>query len=596
MTARPRPRIAFVTDTLFGAYQSELRKAFERAALSRGFDLLVIIGRGLGHADPAERAQNLVYEWLTTESLDGAVLLSGTLVNFAGTGPLEGLVARLGALPKVSIGAALQRAPSITVDNRAGMRTAVAHLIELHGCRRIGYLAGPSDNPESLARLEGYRYALEAQLLPFDQTLVEHAPFTIAGGQASMQKLLERGRVFDAIVAANDALAVGAARVLGACGLSVPDRVRLMAFDDSPVAVSALLSSVAQPFNQLALHALDALEALMQGRAVRDIAFSPRLALRDSCGCGDADGRSLLPSFPNGKPVADYLAAQRPLLAETLQEINAACFDWWSTRAERLISGVEAAVAGNERAFFLTLDTLVAEAFEDGVPVEQIGRSLTRLQRHLQGAPEMQALDRVWGRALARLTIALGKVERKSRMEGAARSSALRDAMLGLWSVEQERQLAERLASELPRMGVKRAYLGLLAGPGRDQLQPCLQLEASGKARWGGPAHPVRQLLPSGFPELDTPSTLLASVINFGPQVSGIWACDGHTDVFVFEQLRTEIGAVLQLLALRNALALEPSSVPPPRRQDPPPASLEHPEDALPAARAGEPRTDVTGA
>ena len=602
MTARTRRRIAFVTDSLFGAYQSELRKAFERAALRRGHDVVTIIGRGLGHADPAERAQNVLYDWLTPESVDGAVLLSSTLMNFLGSGPLERLVARLGPVPKVSIGATLQRVPSITVDNRAGMRSAVDHLIEVHGCQRMGYLAGPSDNPESRARLEGYRYALEAHFLPYDPKLVEHGAFTIDGGSLAMQRLLERGRVFDAIVAANDAMAVGALQVLSARRLPVPERMRVIAFDDSPVAVSALLSSVAQPFNQLALHALDALEGAMTGRSVREIAFWPRLALRDSCGCADTDLQTQLPALGKGQKLGEYLTAQRAPLGERLQELNAACFDWWSTRAERLLLGVEAAVAGDEREFSLTLDQLVAEAFEDGVPVEQLGRSLARLQRHLQGAPEMRALGAVWSRALAQLTSALGKMERKRRMEAVERAAALRDAVLGLWAVDRERQLAERLAEALQRMRLEPAYLGLLSGPQRDRVTPCLQIDGSGALHWDGPSYPVRQLLPAGFPGLDAPSTLLVSVVNFGPHVSGIWACDGRADVFAFEQLRTEISAVLQLLALRRALELDPPAVPAPERASEPaqPPALDDSTRPEPGLRerdpaAGQSRTSRKG-
>ncbi|MEY2934835.1 MAG: hypothetical protein RL033_5584, partial [Pseudomonadota bacterium] len=444
LSTRARHRLAFVTDSLFGPYQSELRRAFERAALQRGYDVLAVIGRGLGHTDPAERAQNVIYEWLSADAIDGAALLSSALTNFVGSAALEGLVTRLGRVPKVSIGAKLPRVPHIAVDNRAGMRAAVDHLIEVHGCRRIGYLAGPTDNPEARARLEGYRYALEAHLLPFDPSLVEHSVFMIEGGAAAMQALLERGRMFDAVVAANDGLAVGARRVLDARGLSVPYRIRLIAFDDSPVAVSQQLSSVAQPFNQLARSALEALEAAMQGRLVHDMAFTPRLALRDSCGCGHANRRTELPALTPGQSAAEYLAAQRSTLAERLQELNAACFDWWSTRAERLILGVEAALAGKERDFLATLDDLVAEAFEDGVSIDQIGRALTRLQRQLQGTTQSTSFDRIWTRALRQLTSALSRIEQKSRVDGVARSSALRDVTVGLWNVQDEAELARR--------------------------------------------------------------------------------------------------------------------------------------------------------
>jgi hypothetical protein len=131
-------------------------------------------------------------------------------------------------------------------------------------------------------------------------------------------------------------------------------------------------------------------------------------------------------------------------------------------------------------------------------------------------------------------------------------------------------------------MGVRPTYLGLLGGAQRERVTPCLQIDASGGLRWDGPSYPVQQLLPEGFPGLEGPSTLLVSVVNFGPHVSGIWACNGRADVFAFEQLRTEISAVLQLLALRRALELDPPAVPAPlRASEAPPAPTPPDPDAL---------------
>lgn len=568
LVARSRKRIAVITDTLFEAYQNELRKAFERAAQRDGFDLIIVIGRALGHADAAERAQNAVYDWLTPESVDGVVLLSSTLINFQGLDPLRALIQRLGPLPKVSVGTDLQRVASITVDNRVGMRDAVDHLIEVHGCRRIAYLAGPSDNQEAKARLEGYRYALEAHFLPFDQSLVEPCAFTVDGGATAMRRVLERTRDFAAVIAANDAAAVGAEQVLRARGLHVPAQVKLMGFDDSPLAVCSLLSSVAQPFNQLAVHAIEALRGAMQGRPPSNVAFRPRLAVRNSCGCGDTDTRGELPVFERGQSVVDYLATHRAALAECLLEINAACFDWWSTRAERLLAGLESGVGGHEHEFLLTLDALVAEAVDDGVPVDQIGRCITRLQRHFDDAGERVSLHHIWSRALARLVATFGNRERHRRVEGSLRLSNARDFAAGLWDVQDERRLVERLAAELPGMGVRRAYLGLFAGADKQRLRPCLQLEGAGSVQIEGLSYPVGQLLPPEFPAADSASTLLVSAVNFGPDVAGVWMVDGSTDVFVFEQVRTHVGAALERLRSPQILEIQPSSVPLPRPMD----------------------------
>lgn len=576
MSERSRPRIALVTDGLFDSYQIDLRQAFERVALREGFDLVVVMGRCPGDPDPVERVQNVLYDWITPKSVDGVVLLSGVLVNFLGTTAVEALVKRLGSLPKVSIGVEMLQVPSVTVDNRTGMRLATEHLLRVHDCRRIAYLAGPPDNQEVKARLEGYRYALEAHLLPFDERLVEYGPFSIASGMACMEAILARGEKFEAVIAANDIMALGAQQVLTA-KRQVPGHVPLLGFDDSPLATPSHLSSVAQPFNQLAVQALKALQDAMNGRVARHVALSPRLALRNSCGCTDAGLRSRLPAVEGLDPRV-YLAKHRPALIKFLRDANGASFEWWSSRVERLMLGIESAMRGDEEKFMETLHALALEAYADGVPVEQIGRNISYLQRHLAQARgntsgqihlERQSsqgkgnsgvqlqLERSWGSALSRVAATLGHLESKKRFDALKRSAALRQTSLRLWTASDERELATQLGSDLPKVGVRFAYLGLLNDKTPGLCQPFLQLGPDGAVSLGGPLHPVEQLVPTGFADASAPSALLVAVINSGEDVRGILACDGGIDTFVFEQLRIEIGAMLELLSVRRELSNE---------------------------------------
>lgn len=584
LSERSRQRIALVTDGLFDSYQIDLRQAFERVALREGFDLIIVMGRCPGDPDPVERVQNVLYDWITPQSVDGVVLLSGVLVNFLGTGAVEALLKRLGSLPKVSIGVEMLQVPSVTVDNRTGMRLATEHLLRAHDCRRIAYLAGPPDNQEVKARLEGYRYALEAHLLPFDERLVEYGPFSLASGAACMEAILARGEKFEAVIAANDIMALGAQQVLTA-RRQVPGHVPLLGFDDSPLATPSHLSSVAQPFNQLALQALKALQDAISRRVARHVALSPRLALRNSCGCTDAGLRSRLPAL-DGLDARVYLAKHRPALIKFLRDANGASFEWWSTRVETLLSSIEGALRGHEEKFLETLHTLAIEAYTDGVPVEQIGRNISHLQRHLaqgkgnssgqvhverpsshgKGNSGIQLqLERSWGCALSRVAATIGQVESKKRFDALKRSAALRQTSLRLWSANDERELATQLGSDLPKAGVRFAYLGLLDDQSPEHCQPFLQLGPNGAVSLGGPLHPVEQLVPAGFGDAGAPSTLLVAIINSGSSVRGILACDGGVDSFVFEQLRIEIGAALELISARRAISNERAAASAPR-------------------------------
>jgi DNA-binding LacI/PurR family transcriptional regulator len=123
---------------------------------------------------------------------------------------------------------------SVIIDNRGGAREAVEHLASL-GHRRIAFISGPLKSPSFSERLEGYRSAVEELGLEQADYLVqcvEEEP-----GYNGMRRVLEGGEQPDAVFAANDTLAVMAMKALREKGLSVPDDISVMGFDDSRSAV-----------------------------------------------------------------------------------------------------------------------------------------------------------------------------------------------------------------------------------------------------------------------------------------------------------------------------------------------------------------------
>ena len=110
--------------------------------------------------------------------------------------------------------------------------TATAHLLA-HGCRRIVHLAGVAELKEAQGRLLGYRDALAAAGLPYDEILVDYASFGLLEAEAITERLLREGVAFDGVFAANDMSAFGAIQALNRAGLRVPEDVAVIGFDDS---------------------------------------------------------------------------------------------------------------------------------------------------------------------------------------------------------------------------------------------------------------------------------------------------------------------------------------------------------------------------
>jgi LacI family transcriptional regulator len=198
--------------------------------------------------------------------------------------------------------------PSVTIDNESGAASAIAHLAEAHGRRRIVCLSGPEGNYDAGSRLRGYRAALEKLGLAFDPELVVPGDFSAEVAAASIAGLLGRGLPFDAVFACDDGAAMGVIAALGEAGLKAGEDVSVVGFDDLAFAAlsSPPLATVWAPTEEIGAEGVRMLVALVDsvgpgpggsggpGRPgmVESRVFSTRYVPRRSCGCGEERSRA----------------------------------------------------------------------------------------------------------------------------------------------------------------------------------------------------------------------------------------------------------------------------------------------------------------
>lgn len=176
--------------------------------------------------------------------------------------------------------------PSVDVDNVAGARRAVEHLIEL-GHRRIGCVTNASlAYTAASERLEGYRQALQAAGVGFNETLVAEGEFDAPSGHRAMMRLLAADHV-TAVFAASDVVALGVIGALREAGRRVPLDVSVIGFDDIPLAAffDPPLTTVRLPAHDLGRAAGRALLERIRGRPVPARMLLPtELVVRGSTG------------------------------------------------------------------------------------------------------------------------------------------------------------------------------------------------------------------------------------------------------------------------------------------------------------------------
>lgn len=170
---------------------------------------------------------------------------------------------------------------TVGIDNHAGAKAATDYLISL-GHREILHMSGPHDSSDANQRLSGYLDAITAANL---KPHVVNGDWSIdTGHRLGLEIDFDRTGI-TAVFAANDHLALGLMKALRTRGISVPQQVSIVGFDDIPEArfFDPALTTVIQEFNLIGEAAIEQLIYLLAGlKAPKSKAKVPQLAIRES--------------------------------------------------------------------------------------------------------------------------------------------------------------------------------------------------------------------------------------------------------------------------------------------------------------------------
>jgi LacI family transcriptional regulator len=155
--------------------------------------------------------------------------------------------------------------PRVTVDNYTGVRTATEHLISL-GHSRIAFIRGEEDMDSSRVRFRGFTDAMHLAGLSVDDEMTPVCSFNYNAGLRTASVLLAEHDP-TAIMAGADLIALGAIDAARARGLSVPEDLSVIGFDDIPRAAQSFppLTTVRQPLHEMGLAAARVLLSLVNG-------------------------------------------------------------------------------------------------------------------------------------------------------------------------------------------------------------------------------------------------------------------------------------------------------------------------------------------
>jgi DNA-binding LacI/PurR family transcriptional regulator len=557
-----RKSIALLVDHLGGDYQTGLYRAVEDAAGDSDVNLLVTVGRSLGAPNPIDAAQNEIYARLGPACVDGIVVGSGCIGGYVSPRTLAEFCADASPLPLCSVSANVAGVPSLAVSNRRGMRIVVEHLIVSHGCRRIAYIRGPHGGDEAQERFEGYRSALEEHGIEYVPRLVETGDFWIRSGAEAARHLLDSGRTFDALVAANDYMALGAIDVLRARGKRVPQDLLVAGFDDAPSAriASPSLTTVRQPLSRLGRLAVETIVRQWRSEAVQErVELDVELVTRQSCGCAyRALQSSLAPraavlGISQGPPrtVLEAFESRIDDLRQAMLRGLSAAPDAMAGWADRLLSALRAEFSGASGSFLLELEDVLDSAQPRADSIHHFNSVISAMRGHFRRSvtdtEQVCILDDLWHAAILLVGAALDRSHMRAAYESEHTQDVLRESVERLSTVLSHSAMMEALRSILPAVGIRSASVSVYEGESHRELRPLFVMADHLTADTEGQRFSSAKLAPEGFFPTDRRWAHIVMPLSFGSDHFGVAVFEGGAHASTYRELREEIGTALKL-------------------------------------------------
>ena len=278
LARRQTETISAVIPMISNNFFAEVLKGLQDRMSTSPYDLLVFSAPNLNDVGP------LLSKAMHRGRSAGMLLFSAPVQN-----GMEGQLKR-GGQPVVLVDSYHHGFDSISTDNRRGGEAAAEFMIQQGIERPAVLMASPSSIPAS-QRLEGFQQRLEqaGRSLPESRiaaadSLAEFDGFTENSGYAGMKSLLNQADLPDAVFVTSDIQAIGALQAIRESGLSVPDDIQLIGFDDLPIARYMGLTTLRQPMHDIGSRAFDLLLDRIErpGSPVAHTVFAPSLIERQT--------------------------------------------------------------------------------------------------------------------------------------------------------------------------------------------------------------------------------------------------------------------------------------------------------------------------
>ncbi|MCR5214522.1 MAG: EAL domain-containing protein [Eubacterium sp.] len=287
--AKKRKRIAVILGQADESFQSRFISGLTKQAFDMGKDVCVF-SMLKKYQDTADRemGESNIFSLVNPDFFDGIVIMKDTLQTSGIAEEIEENLHKNYEGPVLVVDLESKYFSSIYIDCFTPVMDITNHLIEDHGVRDIAFLTGKKRHRHSLQRQAGFMEAMKNHKLEVPENRIIEGDFWYLSGEQCVDMLVTSGeKLPEAIVCANDPMAIGVCKAFEERGIRVPEDIIVVGCDSNEEGQSSpkIITSYIAPAYEMGMYALEALEDIRTGRSVRKFMGKAELLFGETCGC-----------------------------------------------------------------------------------------------------------------------------------------------------------------------------------------------------------------------------------------------------------------------------------------------------------------------
>lgn len=284
-----RKTIGIILFDITGYYQQQLVHTLSKTASKRGYNLLTFSAFTIYGSDTKNAAgEHNILHLIPYEQLDALIVCHDTFNSNEAVEELWKLVTERCQAPIISIRKKVNGCYNILVEDTDAIPAFVRHFHDVHHFDRIAFMSGPYNHPDAIFRLERYKEAMAELGLDCPEEYIFEGNFWRDCALDAAKHFMSLKKRPQAIVCANDYMALSLCKELTLQGYSVPHDIAISGFDDVRDARANVppLTTCYVSVPDMAEKAMETIDTLLNGKEAPACTFVPtKIIIRNSCGC-----------------------------------------------------------------------------------------------------------------------------------------------------------------------------------------------------------------------------------------------------------------------------------------------------------------------